>query len=89
VQGQGLALLTEKERPSRRLQAGDVQHPALDVHLLENEAAVLRHPQPMTEHQQEQATVTGLIGPIKPGFFAAPLPEDLRQGGGSNQGSSA
>ena len=63
-------------------------HPALDVHRLEDEAADLGHPEPITEHQQEQATVTGLIGSIWPRILAKPLPEILWQADGPNQDSS-
>jgi len=31
------------------LEAGDVEHPALDVHLLQHQRAGLRHPEPMTK----------------------------------------
>jgi hypothetical protein len=47
------------ERPFFSL--ATVQHPALDLHLIEFELAGFRHPQPVAEHQQQQATVAGLV----------------------------
>ena len=40
-------------------EAGDVEDAALDDHLLQHQAAGLGDPEPMTKHQQQQATVTG------------------------------
>ena len=43
------------------LQAADVQHPILHVHLGQLQAARLRHPQAVAERQQQQAAVAGRV----------------------------
>ena len=43
------------------LQSCDVQHTALRVHLVEPQPAGLRDAQAVAEHQEQQATVAGLV----------------------------
>lgn len=42
------------------LQPGHVQHPALEIDLVQFECAGLGHPQPVAEHQEDQAAVAQL-----------------------------
>ncbi len=55
--------LVAPQRVRRRqslLQPGHVQHPALEIDLVQFECAGLGHPQPVAEHQEDQAAVAQL-----------------------------
>jgi len=43
------------------LEAGDVEDAALDIHLLQHQAAGLADPEPITKHQQDQTAVSGVV----------------------------
>ncbi len=63
--------LVAAQRVRRRetaLQAGDMQHAAFGVHLIEFQPASFRNAEAMPEHQQHQATVAGFIPAALRGF---------------------